>query len=256
MIDDERGSWEKRAAATGSSLSGVLFKGLPESVNQALHRWHIGLMETHLLPRLELGSTLLDLGCGYGRLSQGVHQLRPDLQLIGVDFAETYCHGYRQHVQSPAICARLDYLPVREQSVSAVLCCVALMYAPIEERQAWINQISRALKPGGWLLLIEPGQRFKSLNNLLGFNSAHSGSAFLPAQLTRQLQQGSLDVIKGGGAPALTLCLPMLLLMAKKLRDESPMFSAIETFDKHLGSLGLLSLQHWRLAQRRGGTPS
>ncbi len=51
------------------------------------------------------GARVLDLGCGDGAVLAAVQQLRPDLQCVGVDFAETQVeraratHGHRPHLE-------------------------------------------------------------------------------------------------------------------------------------------------------------
>jgi len=81
-LDRVRASWEQRAVESGASLSGVLLRNLSENANRTLDEWHATILRDALLPEVRTGARVLDLGCGYGRLSRVIASARPDIDVI------------------------------------------------------------------------------------------------------------------------------------------------------------------------------
>lgn len=101
---------------------------------------------------VEKDGTVLDVGCGYGRTLEELHQL--DFQhLIGIDFSDDMIK--RGHVQFPHLDLRVkkdETIDMPDESVDAViLFAVLTCIASNEEQQELIREIYRVLKPGGIL---------------------------------------------------------------------------------------------------------
>jgi len=160
VASDQQEAWAQRAALFRDRQSGVLFVGLPDRVNGLVHRWHERILREAFLPNVPEGATVLDLGCGYGRLSESVARLRPDIELFGLDFVHLYCKLYASNIAGSTVQGDAGRLPFRDGAFDAVFSVTTLMYVRKSVRGA-LSEISRVLSPGGIALLVEPGSELQ-----------------------------------------------------------------------------------------------
>jgi SAM-dependent methyltransferase len=132
-LDRVRASWEQRAVESGASLSGVLLRNLSENANRTLDEWHATILRDALLPEVRTGARVLDLGCGYGRLSRVIASARPDIDVVGQDLSLTYCRRYLSSA-GPCVVADVALSPFTGASFDALLSVTCLMYVPRENR--------------------------------------------------------------------------------------------------------------------------
>ena len=79
----QRAVWIDRSRALRSQkYKGVLFRHFPELLNDYLHQWTVQLITSHIG---EDDKNILDIGCGYGRLSIQIREKFPEVFLIGLD---------------------------------------------------------------------------------------------------------------------------------------------------------------------------
>lgn len=131
--------------------------GEPFEMNAALRS-----MESLLASKLALppGSTVLDAGCGFGRVATTLSSEPNYLNIIGIDLiperleeADRYT-GVRG-VSNKVFLINGNYcaLPLRDSSVSGIYTMETLVHAdPLE---AALDEFWRVLKPGGRLVLFE-----------------------------------------------------------------------------------------------------
>ena len=74
--------WEKRSINYGASWKSVLFKGMPDLANEHFHSCHINFILECIKSNKD-DIRILDIGCGYGRLSLPIIQKLPQAQIIG-----------------------------------------------------------------------------------------------------------------------------------------------------------------------------
>ncbi|MCA9873442.1 MAG: class I SAM-dependent methyltransferase, partial [Anaerolineales bacterium] len=208
--------WEKRALAKGVSLSSVLLQNLPPILNQHLHKWHIALVQSRLLPRMPQGSVVLDLACGYGRISLPIKVARPDIQLLGLDFAFPYCQHYIENVRSPAICASTYSLPFVPDFLDGIVAITALMYVETGQEEIVFQQLIHRLKPGGFALFLDPGTEFlKAASFFARSRTSTSGKGFRKYDYWQLGQTRTTRILEIGGCPVFSVFLPLMLGIAK-----------------------------------------
>jgi 2-polyprenyl-3-methyl-5-hydroxy-6-metoxy-1,4-benzoquinol methylase len=133
-------AWEKRSKLFGTSLKGVLFKGVPDVVNEHVHDWHKKVILHSIGGRGEL--RILDVGCGYGRLSLPIINEFSNLDIIEL--------------------GTFDF----------IICVTVLMYLDHDPLNQAISNLLFHLKRDGKLILIEPhfsGHYFQTWFGLLTF---------------------------------------------------------------------------------------
>ena len=204
--DANRREWEARASTYGSSPAGVLFKDFPQAANAALHAWHTGIIEQRLLSKLPRGASVLDLGCGYGRIATEIRKRRDDLRLVGQDISMSYCTEFAKRCGS-VVQASLEAIPFAEGAFDAAIAITSLMYVDPARRGHALSGIGAALKDGGHVLLIDPGielQKLVSAARGKGMVAPSSGVGFARAEYARLAENAGLEVCASGGNPAFT----------------------------------------------------
>jgi SAM-dependent methyltransferase len=249
-----RNQWEQRATQSGNQLSGVLFRGFSEQANAAMHRWHEWVVSGSFLPRLASGSCVLDLGCGYGRLSKTIRVRRPDIAILGQDVSLSYCKLFRKDVGG---CVQADAwrLPFKGGTFDAVMAVTCLMYGTRASVPGQMKDIRRVLRPHGTLLLLDPGYELQRLIATVSFKSAKSptgGRGFSMAEYPALVSRGGFRIRAMGGNPWLSAA----LLVPGVARSNRPMIGRFvegqARKDCREAGFSRFALHRWIIASREG----
>ncbi|NJK40667.1 MAG: class I SAM-dependent methyltransferase [Acaryochloridaceae cyanobacterium SU_2_1] len=114
---------------------------------QALHQ---RLLDYVQLPR-DFPTSVLDIGCGTGKLLNRLADHFPQLQGTGLDLAQQMLYQARQanrhHPRLIFIQGRSDALPFAQQQFEAAFSTISFLHYP--EPECVLQEICRILKPGG-----------------------------------------------------------------------------------------------------------
>jgi len=230
VLPDSRSGidWEERARSFQTDSRGVLFKSLPPLLNQYLHDWHVAeVLRVVDQSTPSARFRVLDLGCGYGRLSRALHDARPEAQLVGMDISRTFARLYRQETGGAAVVSDLNAaLPVGSESFDLILMVTALMYLSPASRQRLMRDALRALKPAGRLVIVETsrrGARIYSgfgaralLAKIAGFvdNSVRTnGHLFAYPEIESLVAESGGSVARRSGVVLFTVLFPILFVL-------------------------------------------
>lgn len=161
-----------RAAADGLRTGArVPFQGRSESFAEVIAQALAGvnlMVARKLLPSiaplaevLNGGGTLLEVGCGSGRLQLQLARAFPDAKCIGVDIDPTGLAAARRAVAEAGLNERVRIVEgdlagaVPAQSADLVLMVEVLHEIDAAIRPALLVACARALKPGGWLVIVD-----------------------------------------------------------------------------------------------------
>jgi len=104
--------------------------------------------------------SLLDAGCGYGRLSIPLLEEHKHLKVLGVDASDVMLSGFRRLARERALgervllyCGNLVRLPLEDDSFDAALSSAVLLHLPYPEVESVLVELHRVLKHGGKLVL-------------------------------------------------------------------------------------------------------
>jgi SAM-dependent methyltransferase len=252
---DERDAWDRRADVSGSNLSGVLFKGFPEALNRALHKFHSEIILREL-SGIEGDASILDAGCGYGRISVEIRNCSSKFKIFGLDSSWWFIKSYMGHVPGNTAGIRGDiiHLPFQSGSFNAVIVVTCLMYLPYHLQSIGIKEFLRVTKKGGTIIFVEPGlvaQKIYSgfgLTNLLrkGKRSGSfstGGTGFRLRELVRWIHENGGVVLRIYGNPGFTLML-LPLLAVSRLSSAPPfqkLYRLSSSLDKILKNKGTFS---------------
>lgn len=246
-MDETRRSWEQRAYESNRDIKGVLFRGLSEQSNLHVHDWHAWIVLNVLLPRLPQQARLLDLGCGYGRLSDVVARARPDIEIVGQDIASGYCRIFAES-HGRCVLASAMQPPFRDACFDGILGVTCLMYAPRVSVPSTLALLNLLLRPRGVILMLDPGIEMQKAAALVRRRRAVSptgGSGFGSIEYRQLLVRAGFTVAAAGGNPFLSsvLLVPGIARIAG--RRMHAMLSRVAKFDHRETGYSRLALHRW-----------
>lgn len=146
-----KADWEKRALSHSATKRAVLFKRLPTWLNWRIHRQHMRCIQSQITQNTE---SILDIGCGYGRVSGELKNHYPELKFAGVELSREFARLFVENV-GPCFNG-----PIEDYSQSGksdlVLCITLLMYIPKHELESILKKIWQHVEDNGSLVVIEP----------------------------------------------------------------------------------------------------
>ena len=99
-------------------------------------------------------TSVLDVGCGTGRLLRAAAARWPDVQLIGVDPAQGMVDAARTLTPGATIQRGLaEGLPLPDASVDLALSTMSFHHW--RDQAAGVREIARVLRPGGYFILVD-----------------------------------------------------------------------------------------------------
>ncbi len=150
-LDDLKTAWEQRSDDLGLSKRAVLFKRLPSWVNELIHRRHVKFTRDNIP---ENPANVLDVGCGYGRISMEIKQQHPNCSFYGVDLCSRFSDAYGENI-GPCFQGPIQQFESNEQ-YDAILIVTTLMYLNPEEQTTVLQKLWSMLRVGGCIVCIEP----------------------------------------------------------------------------------------------------
>jgi len=207
--------WEKRSQIFGTDPKGVLFKGLPDIFNEHIHNWQLkGILAEIGINTEEI--RILDIGCGYGRISLPVLQTFPRAKITGIDISQNYVDLFRQNTGQDAFVSFVEDIGSDLGLFDYIVCVTVLMYTSDDNLENTFKNILNNLKKKGKLLLIEPsssGTPFQTcfgLLSLLKINNKSAatgtgGNSFKYTSLRNIIINSGAKILKEYRLPATTL---------------------------------------------------
>lgn len=246
-MDETRRSWEQRADESKRDIKGVLFRGFSMQSNLLLHEWHAWIVLNVLLPRLPQRSRLLDLGCGYGRLSDVVARARPDIEIVGQDIASGYCRMFA-NTHSQCVLASAMRPPFRDACFDGILGVTCLMYAPRSSVPETLASLNMLLRPRGVILMLDPGLEMQQVAATVRGTKARSptgGSGFGVIEYRQLLGRAGFTLEAAGGNPFLSAGLIVPGLAKARAQWVQALLGRVAWFDNREAGYTRLALHRW-----------
>jgi len=249
-----RMEWENRSIQYGMSLKGVLFKGLPDVVNEHISNWHTRFILNNIKGKGKL--RILDIGCGYGRLCLPVIEKFPNAEIIGIDISETFVELFRKTTRQKSLVGAIEHIPVDIGKFDYIICVTVLMYVEETKLQESIYNLIDLLKPEGRLIIIENdrlGAMILSCFTLFSFfkkffkkESINTGGHFFKKnEIEKLVAQCHAVTLEKSGFPFTTFFILPVALLSKffpKYFFTRSIFKTLSWLDDSLGASKLPSL--------------
>lgn len=219
-------TWDHRYRKLGASVRAVMFKSLPDILNDYLHHWQLSQIESSL--QLKSETRFLDVGCGYGRIALPLAECS-GAQAVGLDGSRTSIELFNTQLgaQGCGCVGDIMHLPFADESFDAVLVVTTLMYlTDRSQRLAAFQELVRVVGRGRHGVIIENnrwgGWLFALISSITSAVRALSAQSELaipavtldPREIDQLFQHVAVQVSRRTGCPAFTFGLPILLLLS------------------------------------------
>jgi SAM-dependent methyltransferase len=160
-----------------------------------------------LLRQLPKGGLVLDAGCGPGSM---LHYYAGYGDVVGLDSYAPALDMARNHFPGSLVQGQIVSLPFATGSFSLVSACEVLYHRSIPDVRQAVAELSRVLKPGGLLLVIDSAN---SACCSAHDRAAHGARRFTRGELTAVMEASGLRVVHA--TYAFSLLLPVVWLVRR-----------------------------------------
>jgi len=253
--------WEKRSKIFGSSPKGVLFKSLPDVFNEYIHNWQLKKILSEIAP--DSGEiNIIDIGCGYGRISLPLSENFPEANITGIDVSKNYVELFQKNTGKNAFVGFAEDFSLQSDYYDYIICITVLMYIDKDKIEKTISNFLRHLKKGGKILLIEPlhsGIYFQTCFGLLNLPSKFNktaasntgGNSFQYHFLQSLIHKSGGKIIREYRLPATTLFfLPIYIFTNIFTSGGRVLFNLISRCDEYLKSTRLPSIYIFSVVEK------
>lgn len=160
--------WEKRSLYFKDMLKGVMLSSFPDSINNFFHHWELKILK-EFFPKNEKNINVLDIGCGYGRLSYSLSKEFKNATFYGVDISKEFVGFFNKKLRGRgrAFVASANKMPFRTKKFDLILMAAVLTYMTSEEITSLIEEIKNVAKKDALIIVIE--NNISGINYLTGF---------------------------------------------------------------------------------------
>ncbi len=153
--------------------------------------WWYRALHVRLAATLDdVQGTVLDAGCGTGGLLAALRGHRPDLALVGLEWAEPACRRASAKSGAPLARGSVNALPFADASFDAAVAADVLCHGAVEPALA-LAELQRVLRPGGRLIINMPAYRWlmsahdRAVHNTRRHTAAETARMLREAGFTR-----------------------------------------------------------------------
>lgn len=197
---------------------------MPDAANEHFHATHLNFI-LECLKDSKSTLRILDIGCGYGRLSLPLVKEFPKAQISGMDISPNYVKLYRENTGRDAFIGMIDAIPPEIGTFDYIIVVTVLMYLPENKLQKVFSDLSAHLNPGGKIIIIEPsksGIKFQTcfgLTNLLRGKSKidTGGKCFSDDEIRSAIARTGGIILREERIPATTFFFLPIYLAANSL---------------------------------------
>jgi SAM-dependent methyltransferase len=163
------------------------------------HWWYVAtraLLRQELGPRLAQGGLFLDAGAGTGATGAWLSDFG---SLVATDLFPQALTTYADMHPQTVGCVAADLLrqSFADDAFDAALCVTVLYHQWVADPVAAVSELSRVVKPGGYVCLVEPGvRRLRRAHD----RETHGARRFSLGDLRRVAEAAGLTVERATGA--------------------------------------------------------
>ena len=165
--------WRRRQLVFGNTKKAVLYKNFPFFLNKNIHNQHMQF----IVKNIKLNSkNILDVGCGYGRISSELKFRYPNINITGIEPCKEFSNHFEAEI-GPCFNGTVDEFFISE-NYDAILLITVLMYTG-NNIMSVLHKLWNSLVDGGQLICIEP-----AVSSLIYIRKILKCTHFLPTGRT------------------------------------------------------------------------
>jgi len=156
------------------------------------------------LADLRPGETVLEIGCGTGAVARAARaRVGPAGQVFAIDpsgemIAVARRKAARERLQIDFRVSGIESLPFPDASVDVVLSSLMMHHLPADLKRTGLSEVSRVLKPGGRLVIVDFGKRQGLLSHLALSAIVHHPSGHTVEELVPVLDTAGFNDLRTG----------------------------------------------------------
>lgn len=221
-----KSEWEKRSIELKDTFGSVMFASFPDAINNIFHKWELDILIKHF-PK-EKKVQILDVGCGYGRLSHPLSQLFLNAFFLGVDISDKYVSMFNKKLKKrgKAIANDLSILPYKKGQIDYIFIVTTFMYLNNPQIRKVVSELKKFMKPNGRLVIIENNKAgddyitgfglLPFIKKLMGRKNKHTiESRVFKKNEIETFFKTDFTLLKKMNCSILTVFLPLLFLLGK-----------------------------------------
>lgn len=227
MDNNVKRQWEERSKIFKDTLKGVMFTSFTDSNNKVIHDWELSILREYF-PKTVKNKNILDIGCGYGRLSVPLAKEFNNAKFYGIDCSSEYISLYNKSLgkKGKAILSDIDKWPLKNKKFDLIFIITLLMYLSDLEIKNLIQNIKKNTHKDTIIVVIENNKSGVSyitgfglltfVKNFLGKENKH----FIESRVFKKKEiedyfKNNYVLHKKIRCSLLTLVLPFFLLFKK-----------------------------------------
>lgn len=143
LVEQTRAGYDAAATAYAESLRDTSFEA---GIDLA--------MIDHFMTQLPAAATVLDAGCGTGRMLTYLHERDASMVLAGADLsANMLAKAKERELDADLVQADLTALPYADDAFDGILAWYSIIHTPPHALGTIFAELQRVLRPGGVVLL-------------------------------------------------------------------------------------------------------
>jgi 2-polyprenyl-3-methyl-5-hydroxy-6-metoxy-1,4-benzoquinol methylase len=158
QIQNLKEEWTQREKTFGNHKRAVLFKRFPNWLNNSIHNRHMKFILKNIPNNCK---SVLDVGAGYGRISQELKSIYPNTTFNGIELCKEFSVNYNKKIGPCFNGTVQDFHSDKKYDV--IIIVTLLMYLNSVDRELTIKKLYSNLETGGTIICIEPAIEFINL---------------------------------------------------------------------------------------------
>lgn len=160
--------WNRRSLLLKDSLKSVMFSSFPDYINNIFHEWEMSILKKYF-PKSPKKISVLDIGCGFGRLSFPLSREFNNAKFYGVDVSKEYVRFYNSKLKDKgkATVAKINDFDFEDQKFNFIFIVTVLMYLSKKEIIDLSKKIKKITDQDAVVVVIENNS--SGVNYISGF---------------------------------------------------------------------------------------
>lgn len=160
--------WKERSRYFKDTLKGVMLASFPDFVNKFFHEWELEIIK-EFFPKNKKNINVLDIGCGYGRLSFALSKEFKNAKYYGIDISEEFVKLFNKKLKGKgkAVLGSANNLPFTKKIFDFYIIVTSIIYMQDEEILKLIQKIKETAKEDALVVVIE--NNTSGVNYITGF---------------------------------------------------------------------------------------